>query len=130
MRLRNGLLISLSLAFFLCLLFGLAVSVRTWLPGVCNSAGPWGIRVPDGVMLAGFVAVSLVFFRELSQQHDKVTLFLWLLLIAAGGSNLMERLFLGCVYDYLSVPLFPVFNLPDAILTLSVVFLMVKSFRD
>ncbi len=130
MRLRNGLSISLSLAFFLCLLFGLAVSVRTWLPGVCNSAGPWGIRVPDGVMLAGFVAVSLVFFRELSQQHDKVTLFLWLLLIAAGGSNLMERLFLGCVYDYLSVPLFPVFNLPDAILTLSVVFLMVKSFRD
>lgn len=130
MRLRNGLLISLSLAFFLCLLFGLAVSVRTWLPGVCNSAGPWGIRVPDGVMLAGFVAVSLVFFRELSQQHDKVTLFLWLLLIAAGGSNLMERLFLGCVYDYLSVPLFPVFNLPDAILTLSVVFLMVKGFRD
>lgn len=130
MRLRNGLLISLSLAFFLCLLFGLAVSVRTWLPGVCNSAGPWGIRVPDGVMLAGFVAVSLVFFRELSQQHDKVTLFLWLLLIAAGGSNLMERLFLGCVYDYLLVPLFPVFNLPDAILTLSVVFLMMKGFRD
>lgn len=130
MRLRNGLSISLSLAFFLCLLFGFAVSVRTWLPGVCNSAGPWGIRVPDWVMIFGFVAVSLVFFRELSQKHDKVTLSLWLLLIAAGGSNLMERLFLGCVYDYLSVPLFPVFNLPDAILTLSVVFLMVKGFRD
>ncbi len=130
MRLRNGFLIPLSLAFFLCLLFGIAVAVRTWLPGVCNSAGPWGIGVPDWVMILGFLAVSLVFFREFPKMEERGTLLLWLLLIAAGGSNLMERLFLGCVYDYLSVPLFPVFNLPDAILTLSVVFLMVKGFRD
>ena len=80
-------------------------------------------------MVLAFFIVCAVFLRVWSKEHEWTTLLPWLLLISAGGSNLLERLISGCVYDYLSVPLFPVFNLPDAILTLSVVFLIGKSWK-
>jgi signal peptidase II len=52
---------------------------------------------------------------------------LWIL--AAGGSNLVERLLYGCVGDYLKVPFFPIFNIADVVLSLSVVFLLWKELR-
>jgi lipoprotein signal peptidase len=81
-------------------------------------------------MGVAFLVVGAVFLWEWSKSRSLRALFPWLLLVSAGGSNLAERLFFGCVYDYLSLPFFPTFNLSDAILTLSVVFLVWKGSRD
>lgn len=53
----------------------------------------------------------------------------WLLLLSAGGSNALERLIHGCVFDFLLLPFFPAFNLADVALSLSVVFLLWSEFR-
>ncbi len=121
---------TLSLAFFVCLLFGVALAVRvSGLEGACNSAGAWGMSMPDGVSVLALLLVGILFFREWRQDQIKSTLLPWLLLMAAGGSNLLERLYFGCVMDYVRWFALPTFNLADVVLTVSVVFLVVKGYK-
>lgn len=130
MRLRNVLFGTLSLAFFVCLLFGVALVVRvSGLEGVCNSAGAWGMSVPGGVSIIALLLVGILFFREWRQDQTQSALLPWLLLMAAGGSNLLERLYFGCVMDYVRWLTLPTFNLADVVLTVSVVFLVVKGYK-
>lgn len=53
----------------------------------------------------------------------------WLLLLAAAGSNILERFSYGCVFDFLTLSVGPLFNGADVILTLGVVFLLWRELR-
>ena len=99
------------------------------LEGVCNSAGAWGMSVPGGVSIIALLLVGILFFREWRQDQTQSALLPWLLLMAAGGSNLLERLYFGCVMDYVRWLTLPTFNLADVVLTVSVVFLVVKGYK-
>ena len=111
---------------FLLSLQGLtwAIRVSGWTGMVCNTAGPFGIAiVPETWYL--IVGSILVFFGVLWwRRGDSATSLPWLLFMAAGGSNLLERLHSGCVADYLRLPFLPVFNVADVVLSASVVFLL------
>lgn len=116
----------LFLAFFLCLFQGIAYWARISLTGnvLCNVGGPLGIPVPSMILSVLVVGVLLLFFLVWQKVEKEPFSLLWLLIIAAGGSNLIERLWHGCVFDYLTLPYFPLFNAADIVLSASVVFLL------
>lgn len=89
----------------------------------CNTGGSWGIPLPLPFLIA--LSFAALFFLIAWQQYpmliDRRSAW-WL---SAGGiGNLIDRIWQGCVTDFIHVFSFPVFNLADIYLTLGVVFLV------
>jgi len=66
--------------------------------------------------------VGIIFFFLKKKDFDSQ--WPWILLFSGGLSNFLERIFFGCVLDYISIPFFPIFNVADVLLTLGVVVLL------
>lgn len=79
------------------------------------------------VLLVGVVALLLVLYRKyLPRDYPWAPLALGLVLGGAVGNNLIDRLRLGYVLDYLDWHWFPVFNLADAAIVIGVVILLAR----
>lgn len=92
-----------------------------------NSALAFSISMPFQLILAINVVVFAFIFWFLARQLDfskKLAVLTFSLMVAGAVSNLWERLTLGFVTDFISVGSFPVFNLADSFITISV-FLLV-----
>lgn len=106
-------------AFFLWLHF----SVRSWAIGagiagsVCNEGGPFGILLPQWLLIGLGLAVLTLFFAGWRKARSFPAAWPWLLIISGGLGNLLERLSFGCIMDYIALPLFPAFNMADILLT-------------
>ncbi len=122
-KLLSGIL---SVAFFVSCLQGISFFAREYQKeGVtCNTEGPFGVQVSLWLLLIIFFGAAWFFLRQWWKEEEKRRAFFWLLLMAAGASNLMERLFFGCVFDFLALPFLPLFNVADVVLTVSVIFLL------
>jgi len=115
----------LFVAFFLFLFQALSFWIRTSGEGVvCNSGGSFGIPVNSVFLSSVLVVVLGFFFFVWWKKREESTCFWWLLIFTAGASNMGERLFFGCVFDYIHLPLGLVGNAADIALAASVVFLL------
>jgi lipoprotein signal peptidase len=120
-----------TVVFFLFCWQLMAFGARTFLAseGVCNTGGPFGIVLPLW-LLWGALALAVSFLvRGWWQHEERPSAFVWLLLLSAGASNILERLHFGCVFDYIALPFLPLFNGADVILTVSVVCLLWREIR-
>ncbi len=114
------------MVFFIVLLQGSAFLARQHLKSgvVCNGEGPFGASA--SFLVLSLVGVGAILFfmhlwwKEVIWQRS----YVWLLLFSAGVSNMLERVLSGCIFDFLSLPFIPLFNVADVILTLGVVFLI------
>jgi len=87
---------------------------------VFNYKGVWGI-VPSWAGIAALFLLAFYIWRQKQQQ-----LIYWLIM-AAGFSNLLDRLLYGAVVDWIhSFPWFPVFNIADIMITLGVFILLIN----
>lgn len=122
----------LLVASFLFIFQVLAQSARRVFleEALCNTAGPFGITLPPvifGMLLAGILAgICILWWRKRNEAHS----FVWLILFSAGLSNILERFWYGCVFDYITLPWWPVFNGADVALFVSVVFLVWREWRQ
>lgn len=73
----------------------------------------WGL-LPPWISLIGIVGIIFFIVRG---NHISCAL---VGIIAAGFSNIADRIFRGGVVDYIHAGAFPVFNLADTIITLGV----------
>lgn len=79
------------------------------------------------VLLFGVVALLLaLYFKYLRADYPWAPLALGLVLGGAVGNNLIDRLRLGYVLDYVDFHYFPVFNLADLAIVLGVVILLAR----
>lgn len=115
----------LSVTFLLGCFQGMAWLARLYqkVPALCNAEGPFGVAIPSFLLLLLFCGALFFFGRAWWYAQSRLRVW-WLLIIVAGTSNALERLFYGCVYDFLKLPGFPLFNGADVVLTVSVVFLI------
>lgn len=97
--------------------------IRSWVSHingtslVCNDSGPLGISFPVGLLLIVGFGVGIFFFFEWKKATDCIDEIPWLLLLAGGLGNFLERIRFGCIMDYIALPPFPVFNVADILLT-------------
>lgn len=115
-------------AFFLCLHF----LVRFWvidadtLLATCNYGGPFGVTLPGWLLIPALLAVSVFLVVQWRREESFSREWPWLLIFSGGLANLSERLFFGCITDYVALPFFPVFNIADIFLTLGVLGIIIR----
>lgn len=112
---------------------------------ICNPNLAFGIRVP--AFLFWLFWIGIIFFLIILICNKKyfipdhnITLqsrtagnpaILYILLILSGAvSNLIDRLFQGCVIDFIDLKFLPVFNLADIYITLGAIILLLISMKS
>ena len=91
----------------------------------CNQGISFGI-LPSSlffwIILLFFLLLSFFYLKNLPKNYFNKPFFLFSLALLLGGaaSNITDRLFFGCVLDFISINLlnFPLFNLADIAISL------------
>lgn len=82
------------------------------------------------VIITVAILVYLIFWLSKLLTNNEIARPFWLMLLLVGGiSNFLDRLVYDGVVDYLSIWIFPVFNLADFYISLSVITLLFLSFK-
>ena len=99
---------------------------------VFNTGAAFGILTGKTNLLIyiGIVFI-LVFFIIISKEKREDRLFLIACGLILGGaiSNMVDRIFLGYVVDYIDIRIWPVFNLADSCITTGACLLFLDSFK-
>lgn len=111
------------------LLFCLALSDLTFrsvtpLVTVCNEGIAFGLSIPEFVLwpaISLFLLAILFQWRTASLSSARLA---WGAVFLGGLTNAIDRFLNDCVHDYLTLPLFPSFNLADMMLFLGVLYLL------
>ncbi len=82
---------------------------------VCNAIGPWGFPIPASILSVLTFGILILLIGVQWKRRVFDTAFL--LIVAGGIGNWLDRVLIGCVTDFLELPFFPVFNLADASLS-------------
>lgn len=73
-----------------------------------------------------YLIIFFLLLNLIKKNPTNVTLFL---ILGGAVSNLFDRLFLGCVIDWISIFSFPVFNLADLVIFLGTLFFVYQQFK-
>lgn len=73
-----------------------------------------------------FIIIGVIFYYipKIKEKEKSLQIFIGFILGAAIG-NLIDRIFLGHVIDFLDFRIWPVFNIADSFLSISVIFLII-----
>ncbi|OGI10918.1 MAG: hypothetical protein A2Y40_10435 [Candidatus Margulisbacteria bacterium GWF2_35_9] len=94
---------------------------------VKNSGIAFGLFPRNTMIIIGlnFVLLFCLFkFRKHFFQNNLLHKLSLTFILAGGSSNLIDRIFLGYVIDFIKVPFIPVFNIADMAINLGLVFLV------
>ena len=92
---------------------------------VCNSNIALGIKLPELLFwITWIVIVSWIIFKFLNFQFFGLTFIL-----SGALSNVIDRLYFGCVIDFIDLKFWPVFNLADVFITTGVILILLDYFR-
>ena len=83
----------------------------------CNPASAWGlIHNPTAVLAVGLTLLFIILYFWYTAKDPKIRVG-WFLILIGGILNLGERLYYGCVTDYIKVvSWWPAFNVPDILI--------------
>ena len=104
---------------------------------VHNTGAAFSILSNNVPLLIGITLISLVliyYYILRKSEMNKLNLLIYSLLMGGIIGNLLDRIFYGYVIDYLSVIIFnyhfPVFNLADMGIVISVFLLLFRTFKE
>ncbi len=93
---------------------------------VCNPNIAWGIKI--GPFLFWIFWLAVIFFLLLALYKKYFILYTpyFILILAGAFSNIIDRLYFGCIIDFIDLKFWPVFNLADAFITIGGIIVIVK----
>lgn len=116
---------------------------------ICNRGIAFGINLPNWLILsfimafvifASLIILNLKFeirnklfnlkflnFDFISNLKLKISNYPLILILSGAISNLIDRLYYGCVIDFINLKVWPVFNLADIFICVGVFLLIIKS---
>ncbi len=98
------------------------VAVRL-LPFVCNSGVAFGL--PGGGFIFSILVLGTILGLMYFENSKKNVLAL-ALVFCGGVSNFVDRVFFGCVRDFIDFGIFPAFNFADIAITVGVGLLIIN----
>lgn len=89
----------------------------------CNSGIGLGLNVSASasIVISSVVLLYLLYHVIKGEYRFQVPIFL---ILGGGLSNLIDRLSVGCVRDFISIGFFPSFNVADSAITLGVLIMI------
>ena len=91
---------------------------------ICNRGIAFGISLPNWLIL-GLIIAILIFVSFLNLKFESLNYPL-ILILSGAISNLIDRLYNGCVIDFINLYIWPVFNLADVFICAGAFFLLIK----
>ena len=93
---------------------------------ICNQNIAWNIPVYPGIFYFVWIAIiaGLIYsFLKSKSYYKKI----FLILIFSGAiSNILDRIRLGCVVDYIDLKFWPVFNLADVYIVIGAILILLN----
>jgi lipoprotein signal peptidase len=128
-------LLAFNLTSLICLVFLDQFSkytIRRWGGFyLCNQGIAWGIQLPN--FLFWLIWIPVIFFviyliwKNYKQPEiPRAFLFALLLILAGALGNFLDRMFFGCVIDFINLKIWPVFNLADSFITIGAIMIIIK----
>ena len=100
---------------------------QKYLENSCNVGFAFGLGEASWpILLIVLVLVGYFFFKE----KQKFLIFSLSLIIGGGFANLIDRLVIGCVRDFIDIGFWPSFNLADGAITLGVFLSLLEVFQN
>ena len=121
----SAIIVDQSIKF--CATRNLLPSAGGFLDFTCNENIAWGIPL-RGILFALLWMISITVLFLIAKNHSW-NVFL-LLVLAGAVSNIIDRLFFGCVVDYIAIGSFPIFNLADAMITTGLALFFIQNFNN
>lgn len=94
-----------------------ALAVK-FLPTACNQGIAFGFLPGNWSLAPSFLVIVFLGWLLIKRGLSRLASLALALIIGGGISNLMSRLENGCVLDFVSLAIWPAFNLADAAITI------------
>jgi len=97
---------------------------------ICNRNIAWNIPIALAIFYLTWiiiVAVLIYFFFKIHSYSQQVFIAV---VLSGAFSNLIDRIRMGCVIDYIDLKFWPVFNLADVYITLGVILVLLNIIRN
>ncbi len=97
---------------------------------ICNQGIAFGI---SGIFLYFLLLIGVAFLFWQRNKIREVFLdlpMLFVIIIASGASNLIDRIIFGCVIDFIDMKIWPIFNLADVFIFISAIILLLKILKE
>lgn len=98
-----------------------------------NEGAAWSIlsgKVDFLIIVTAIVMVIIAVLLFKTPKEDKLMRFSFALVLAGGIGNLIDRIVLGYVVDFLAFPNFPVFNIADCCVTVGIFLIIIFTILD
>jgi len=104
--------------------------VKSGISWSCNLGFAFGLLPGFLNGLIAFLVLAALVYLFLKQK-EFIFYAPFALIIGGGIANLADRIFRGCVVDFIRIPLWPTtFNLADVAITVGVFFIIISLFSD
>lgn len=92
---------------------------------ICNSHIAFGIALPAALFWVFWLTIiALLVFKFFNFK------FSWSIFILSGAvSNVIDRLYFGCITDFIDLKVWPIFNLADSFIVIGVIMLIISKFK-
>lgn len=103
---------------------------KAFFTSTCNSGIAFSFLQSKGhlnILLTFAVLVGVIFF--LIKQETKLMIIAASLVLAGGLSNLIDRVVIGCVRDFIDFKYWPSFNLADSLISVGVIIAVENALR-
>ncbi len=93
---------------------------------ICNKNIALGLKIIDSIFWVFWLLIIIFLLLSLYKRcfvHNT----LYIILILAGAiSNIIDRIFFGCVIDFIDLKFWPVFNLADIYITIGAIMIIIN----
>jgi signal peptidase II len=96
---------------------------------ICNKDLAWGIPMPYHLFWIVWVVVLALIIWQLLLHRKRILLWPGMAIVAGSIGNAIDRYLLGCVFDFIALPYWPVFNLADIYITIGAIILIYLQMR-
>jgi signal peptidase II len=96
---------------------------------ICNPNIAFGLTIPENIFWVFWIVAILIILFFTYKKLRSWEIFLWLAILAGAISNFIDRIFMGCVLDFIDLKIWPTFNLADCFIALGAVILIFKNWR-
>jgi signal peptidase II len=91
---------------------------------ICNKNIAWSIPIAPAIFYFVWIVIIVILIYAFLNAKIIGQKYFLILIFSGAISNLLDRLRLGCVIDYIDLKFFPVFNLADVYITIGIIFII------
>jgi signal peptidase II len=96
----------------------------TFSVSICNQNIAWNIPIAPAIFYFVWIVIIVILIYAFLNAKIIGQKYFLILIFSGAFSNIIDRVRLGCVVDYIDLKFFPVFNLADAYITLGAILLL------